>query len=86
MAGYTPGQRISATYWVKAFKPYMDEWSPERVTAVLEVLSPGKARVISAEMEPATSRRQIYAMPSYRDRQIGKVKLISKLDSVKVIE
>ena len=86
MAAYTPGQRISATYWTSVYKPNISGWKSEHVTAVLEVLSPGKAKVISAEMEPAASNRQRFNSSNAACKEIGTVKIISKLNDVKVIE
>ena len=56
------------------------------MSAVLEVISPGKARVISAELDQAGSRRQSFNVASNGLKQVGCVKIISKLDNVEVIE
>ena len=83
---YVPGQKISAVYWTGVYKGNIGGWRSERVIAELEVISPGRARVISAELEPAMSKRQKFN-PSYAAaNEIGKLKIISKLDSVEVIE
>ena len=83
---FVPGQKISAVYCTSVYKPNIGGWRSERVYAELEVISPGRARVISAELEPAMSKRQRFN-PSYAAaNEIGKVKIISKLDSVEVIE
>ena len=82
----TVGQKIKATYWTSVYKPNIGEWRSERVFAELEVISPGKAGVISAEMEPAASNRQRFNNSNAAANEIGKVKIISKLDNVEVIE
>ena len=48
--------------------------------------APGRARVISAELDPANSHRQMFNVLIAAAKEIGKVKIISKLDSVEVIE
>ena len=83
---YTVGQKIRATYWVGVYKPNIGAWRSERVFAELEVITPGKARVIWANLEPAFSKRQRFNVSATANKQIGKVKIISKLDSVEVIE
>ena len=83
---YTPGQKISAVYCTSVYKPNIGGWRSERVFAELEVISPGRAKVIYANLDPAMSKRQRFN-PSYAAaNEIGKVKIISKLDSVEVIE
>lgn len=83
---FVPGQKISAVYWTSVYKPNIGGWRSERVFAELEVISPGRARVIWANLDPAMSKRQRFN-PSYAAaNEIGKVEIISKLDSVEVIE
>ena len=83
---YAPGQKIRAVYWTSVYKPQIGEWRSERVFAELEVISPGKARVIYANLDPATSKRQRFNASNAAAKEFGKVKIISKLDSVEVIE
>ena len=83
---YTAGQKIKATYWTEVYKPNIGAWSSERVFAELEVISPGRAKVIWANLEPAFSNRQRFNVSSAASEEHGKVKIISKLDSVEVIE
>ena len=83
---FVPGQKIRAVYWTGVYKPNIGGWRSERVYAELEVITPGRARVIYANLDPAMSKRQRFN-PSYAvANEIGKVKIISKLDSVEVIE
>lgn len=83
---FVPGQKISALYWTSVFKPEIGGWRSEKVIAELKVISPGRARVISAELKPAMSYRQRFNVLNAAAKEIGKVKIISKLDSVEVIE
>ena len=83
---YKPGQKIKAAYWTSVYKPNIGGWRSENVSAVLEVISPGKAKVISAELDQAGSRRQSFNVASNKLKQVGCVKIISKLDNVEVIE
>ena len=83
---FVPGQKISAVYSTSVYKPNIGGWRTERVYAELEVISPGRAKVIYANLDPAMSKRQRFD-PSYAaSKEQGKVKIISKLDSVEVIE
>ena len=83
---FTPGQKISAVYWTSVYKGNIGGWRSERVFAELEVISPKRAKVISANLKPAMSKRQKFN-PSYAAaKEIGKIKIISKLDCVEVIE
>ena len=83
---YTPGQKISAVYCTSVYKPNIGGWRSEKVFAELEVITPGRAKVIYANLDPAMSKRQQFN-PSYAAaKETGKVKIISKLDSVEVIE
>ncbi len=82
---YTPGQEISATYRTAVYKPRIGGWRQETVNARLEVISPGKARVIIANVGGATSRRQEFNTSGIAAREEGKVKIISKLTNVETI-
>ena len=82
----TVGQRISATYWTSVYKPNIGGWRSEKVFAELEVISPGRARVIYANLNPATSKRQRFNASNAAANEIGCVKIISKLSNVEVIE
>ena len=83
---YVPGQKIRAVYWTSVYKPQIGGWRSERVFAELEVITPGRAKVISAELDQAGSRRQSFNVASNELKQVGCVKIISKLDNVEVIE
>ena len=83
---YTVGQRIRATYWVGVYKPNIGGFRTEMVSAELEVISPGRAKVVKAELNPAFSNRQRFSVSGAASKEQGKVKIISKLDSVEVIE
>ena len=84
--GYTIGQKIRATYWIGVYKPNIGGFRSEMVSAELEVISPGRAKVVKAELDPAYSNRQWFNVSSTASKEIGAVKLISKLGSVEVIE
>ena len=83
---YTVGQKIRATYWVGVYKPNIGGFRTEMVRAELEVISPGRARVIQANLEPAHSNRQRFNASYAASKQIGAVKYISRLGNVEVIE
>lgn len=83
---FVPGQKISAVYCTSVYKPNIGEWRSERVFAELEVISPGRARVIYANLDPAMSNRQRFNVSEAAAKEKGKIKIISKLDSVEVIE
>ena len=83
---YVPGQKIRAVYWTSVYKPNIGGWRSECVSAVLEVISPGRAKVIWANLEPAMSNRQKFNVSSAASKEHGKVKIISKLHSVEVID
>ena len=83
---FVPGQKIRAVYCTGVYKPNIGGWRSERVFAELEVISPGRARVVKAELDPAFSTRQRFNVSSAASKEHGKVKIISKLDSVEVIE
>ena len=83
---YTAGQKIRATYWIGVYKPNIGGFRTEMVSAELEVISPGRAKVVKAELDPAHSNRQWFNASNTANNQIGAVKLISKLGNVEVIE
>lgn len=83
---YTAGQKIRATYWVGVYKPNIGGFRAEMVSAELEVISPGRAKVIKAELDPAHSNRQWFNASYVANKEIGTVKYISRLGSVEAIE
>ena len=83
---FVPGQKISAVYCIGVYKPNIGGWRSEKVFAELEVISPGKAKVVKAELDPAFSNRQRFNVSYAASKQIGAVKFISKLGNVEVIE
>ena len=83
---YTVGQKIRAVYWVGVYKPNIGGFRTEMVSAELEVISPGRARVIQAYLEPAYSKRQWFSASYAASKQIGAIKYISRLGNVEVIE
>ena len=83
---FTVGQKIRAVYWVGVYKPNIGGFRSEMVRAELEVISPGRARVIQANLEPAHSNRQWFNASNAASKEIGAIKIISKLCRVEVIE
>ena len=83
---YTVGQKIKATYWTGVYKPNISGFRSEMVSAELEVISPGRAKVIWANLDPAFSNRQKFNVSAAARKEIGTVKIISKLGNVEVIE
>ena len=83
---YTPGQKIKATYWTSIYKPNIGGFRSEMVFAELEVISPERAKVIWANLDPAFSNRQRFNVSAAARKEIGAIKIISKLDNVEVIE
>ena len=83
---YTVGQKIRAVYWVGVYKPNIGGFRSEMVRAELEVISPGRAKVVKAELDSAHSNRQWFNASYAANNQIGAVKIISKLCNVEVIE
>ncbi len=77
---YTAGQTIKAQYRTGVYKPAIGGWRQERVNATLEVISPGKARVLFASIDEPRSKRQRFNVNGIEAREEGKIKLISKLD------
>jgi len=84
MVTFSPGMKISAVYYTSVYKSNVSGWRSEKVTAILEVISPGMAIVRSATMEPGGSKRQHYNVAKAEADEIGKKKIISKLDKVEV--
>ena len=83
---YTVGQKIRATYWIGVYKPNIGGFRTEMVSAELEVISPGRAKVVKAELDPAHSNRQWFNASSTAHKEIGAVKIISRLGNVEVME
>ena len=83
---YTVGQKIRATYWIGVYKPNIGGFRSEMVSAELEVISPGRAKVVKAELDPAHSNRQWFNASHTASEEIGAVKIISRLGNVEVIE
>ena len=83
---FTVGQKIRAVYWVGVYKPNIGGFRTEMVSAELEIISPGRAKVVKAELDPAFSNRQRFNTSYAASKQIGSVKFISKLSNVEVIE
>ena len=83
---YTVGQKIRATYWIGVYKPNIGGFRTEMVSAELEVISPGRAKVVKAELDPAFSNRQRFNTAHVANNQIGAVKYISRLSNVEGIE
>ena len=83
---YTVGQQIRATYWVGVYKPNIGGFRSEMVSAELEVISPGRAKVVKAELDPAFSNSGKFNVSAAESKEIGAIKIISKLDNVEVIE
>lgn len=83
---YTVGQKIRATYWIGVYKPNIGGFRSEMVSAELEVISPGRAKVVKAELDPAHSNRQRFNTSYVANKEIGAVKFISKLGNVEVME
>ena len=83
---YTVGQKIRATYWIGVYKPNIGGFRSEMVSAELEVISPGRAKVVKASLDPAHSNRQWFNASNTASKEIGAVKLISRLGNVEAIE
>lgn len=80
------GQEFYASYWTSVYKPAIRDWRSEYVRAKLVAVSKGKARVIEAEMSEARSKRQRYWVEKAEQNEIGKIKIISKLSILEMIE
>lgn len=83
---YSAGQKIRATYWIGVYKPNIGGFRTEMVNAELEVISPGRAKVVKAELDPANSNRQWFNASGVENKEIGAVKYISRLRNVEVME
>ena len=83
---YAVGQKIKATYWIGVYKPNIGGFRAEMVSAELEVISPGRDKVVKAELDPAFSNRQWFNASYAANKQIGAIKYISRLGNVEVIE
>lgn len=86
MKTYEIGQKIEARYKTAVYKPALSGWRQETVWATLEVISPGKAKVLEAYLEPARSKRQWFSPSGIAAREQGKTKIISKLRGVEIVE
>lgn len=84
--GYTIGQKIRAVYWIGIYKPNLGGFRSERVSAELEVISPGRAKVVKASLEPAHSDRQWFNASYVASKEVGVIKIISRLWNVEAIE
>ena len=71
---YTVGQKIRATYWIGVYKPNIGGFRSEMVSAELEVISPGRAKVVKAELDPAHSNRQRFNVAYTEEKEIGAIK------------
>ena len=83
---FAVGQKIRATYWIGVYKRNIGGFRSEMVSAELEVISPGRAKVVKAELDPAFSNRQRFNTSYTASKEIGAIKYISKLSNVEVIE
>lgn len=83
---YTVGQKIRASYWISVYKPNIGGYRDVRVSAELQVVGPGIARVIQARLDPARSNRQRFNVGYTEGKEIGVIKLINRLWNVEVIE
>ena len=84
--GYTIGQKIRADYWIGVYKPNIGGFRTEMVSAELEVISPGRAKVVKAELDPAFSNRQWFNVSGVANKQIGAVKFISRLQNIEEVK
>lgn len=75
-----------ATYWIGVYKPNIGGFRSERVSAELEVISPGRAKVVKASVDPARSNRQWFNASYAANKEIGAIKNISRLGNVEAIE
>lgn len=82
---YIVGQKIRGTYWIGVYKPNIGGFRSEMVSAELEVISPGRAKVVKAELDSAHSNRQWFNASKTAHNEIGAVKIISKLGNVEVM-
>ena len=85
MAAYEIGQRINAEYETSVYKTGASGRRPETVKAVLEVITPRRAKVISASMTPAGSKRQYFHVQSAEKLEIGRTKNISSLRYIRIV-
>ena len=84
--GYTVGHKIRATYWIGVYKPNIGGFRTEMVSAELEVISPGRAKVVKAELDPANSNRQWFNTSYAASKEIGAIKIISRLSNVEEVK
>ena len=82
---YEIGQRIKAEYETSVYKTGASGRRPETVKAVLEVITPRRAKVISASMAPAGSKRQWYNVQSAEKSEVGRTKYIASLRHIQIV-
>ena len=80
------GTQITAEYLIGVYKPGVPGYRSEIVFATLEIISGHMARVISADMEPATSNRQRYNTVQCSKFEIGKRKRFTSLFHMKTLD
>jgi len=77
---------ITANYRTSIFKPNLNGWRQETVTAVLEQISAKKYRVLYiADIPTPTSKRQYFNTSGIMAREVGKVKLLSSLYGIEQV-
>ena len=72
------------TYFTAVKKPC--GYRQELVTAMAEKVSDKICKIVSASMEPASSKRQAFNTKFWADLEIGKNKRISTLKSFEIAE
>ena len=80
---YKIGTIIKAHYWTGVYARC--GWRTRGVQATLKVISPGKAEVLTADMEQADSNRQKYNVHGTECREVGRRKIISCLNDVVIV-
>lgn len=85
MDSYKIGTRITADYNASVYKSGCNGWRAETVHALMEIVSPAMAVVISADMDPAGSHRQEYNHVKSANDQRGVRKRLSSLWNVEVV-
>ena len=78
---------IKATYSTSVFKPNLNAWRQETVTAKLEQISPKKFKVIYVYgVSNPGSKRQYFNVNGIEQREMEKVKLLSSLYNIEEME
>ena len=73
-------QTITATYQTAVYKPALNGWRQETVTARLEPISAKRYKVIDVlDITQPSSKRQGFRPSGVMARERGKVKLLSSL-------